>query len=273
MTTPRRLDFKVFDKPWGSPRTEPWLENSARRNVGEVWFTPPEGAPILVKLLFTASRLSIQVHPGDQYAREHHQSNGKTEMWHVLRAEPDATVGLGLRSGCSQADLEAALGSDELMSMIEWLPARPGDTFFVPAGTIHAVGGGLVLCEVQQQSDITYRLWDYGSERELHLKDGLAVSLCDARGIRPLPQVRGPGRDLLAECPYFETERIAVSGAASIPPRSRAAICVVLSGSGRLGGQSFRAGEAWRIPESADPLPVSSESAVLLTTCLPEAIQ
>ena len=128
--------------------------------------------PLLVKLLFTSDNLSVQVHPGDAYAREHHNSRGKTEMWHILRAEPEAKIALGLRERVTPERLREAAQSGEIMELLNWVPARPGDTFFVPAGTIHAIGGGLALCEMQQHSDITYRLYDYGRPRELHLEHG-----------------------------------------------------------------------------------------------------
>ena len=269
MSIPRRLGTRVLEKPWGSPMTEPWLENPARRGVGEVWFTPPSGAPILVKLIFTTGRLSIQVHPDDSYARAHHESNGKTEMWHILRAEPDAVIGLNLKSGVTPAELRTAVGTERLESMLRWVPAKAGDTFYVEAGTIHAIGGGLVLCEVQQVSDITYRLWDYGSGRELHVADGLAVANAGLGSGQRWPRLLGFGRQLLAECAYFRTERIVVSGTGRIPARDRTAICVVLEGTGTLAGEAFGPGDGWELPASETEWPVSSANCTFLATCLP----
>jgi mannose-6-phosphate isomerase len=249
--------------------TYPWLANPAGRRVGEVWFPPPAGLPILVKFLFTAGRLSVQVHPDDEYARERNHSAGKTEMWYVLKAEPGAMVGLGLKPGVSREDLGAAIGTARLESMLEWFPAASGDTFFVPAGTIHVIGGGLIVCEVQQQSDITYRLWDYGSNRELHLVDGLNVSRLQSGGGRRSPEELAGGWRLLAECAHFRTELLSFSGTASIPARNGSAICVVLDGEGDLAGQSFEPGHAFELPPAAEPWRVTSPAASLLATFLP----
>ena len=171
-----KLEPDVLDKVWGSPATEPWLANPEGRNIGEVWFSAPEAMPVLIKFLFTSDRLSVQVHPDDVYARVHGHERGKTEMWHILRAEPGATIALGLREAATGEQVSAAALSGDIVDMLHWIPAQAGDTFFVPAGTIHAIGGGLAICEIQQLSDVTYRLFDYQREpvRPLHLEESLA---------------------------------------------------------------------------------------------------
>ncbi len=269
MKTPRRLGTKVLIKPWGTPLTNPWLENPAGQMVGEVWFTPPPAVPILVKFLFTTGRLSIQVHPNDEYARGHHSSNGKTEMWHVLRSESDSTVGLGLRAGVTREQLVAAAGTAELEGLLDWMPARVGDTFFTEAETIHAVGKELVICEVQQISDVTYRLWDYGSDRELHLADGMRVSRLTTGSGRREPVALGGGRELLAECAYFRTERVTVEGTGVVPGQAQSMICVALAGSGELEGVAFGPGVAWELPGGQGDWNVVGERVVLLTTMVP----
>ena len=134
--------------------------------------------PLLVKFLFTSDRLSVQVHPDDVYARAHGHERGKTEMWHILSAEPGATVALGLREAATGEQVSAAALNGDIVDMLQWIPAQAGDTFFVPSGTIHAIGGGLAICEIQQLSDVTYRLFDYQREpkRPLHLKESLEVA-------------------------------------------------------------------------------------------------
>ena len=151
-------------KVWGSPATEPWLNNPERRQIGEIWFSAPAAMPLLVKFLFTSERLSVQVHPDDDYARAQGHERGKTEMWHILRAEPGATVALGLREEATRERVRAAALNGVIVEMLEWIPVQAGDTFFVPAGTIHAIVGGLAICEIQQLSDVTYRLFDYQRE-------------------------------------------------------------------------------------------------------------
>jgi len=207
-----KLSIKVLDKVWGSPHTEPWHKNETGAKVGEIWFGASDQIPLLVKLLFTSDNLSVQVHPRDEYAKKHHNSFGKTEMWYILRADPGAKIAIGLKETISPERLREASLSGEIMDLLEWVPAHTGDTFFTPAGTIHALGGGLVVCEVQQLSDVTYRLYDYGRPRELHLDDSVAVADCCPCDASRAPVDLGGGMELLAECEYFRTERWTVDG-------------------------------------------------------------
>ena len=138
-----RLKSAVHEKVWGSTQTEPWCRNPEGKQIGEVWFSA--SIPLLVKFLFTSDNLSIQVHPGDSYARTHHNSSGKTEMWHILRAEPGAQIALGLREPLTETELREACESGEIVKLVNWVPAHAEDTFFTPAGSVHAIGGGLAL--------------------------------------------------------------------------------------------------------------------------------
>ena len=136
----RRLDAKPLVKVWGNPDTEPWYPRGEAK-IGEVWFAAKEEPRLLVKFLFTSAKLSVQVHPPDSAA-----GPGKTEMWRVLRAAPDAAVALGFDQPLTRDQVHAAALSGEIEQRLHWYRARPGDTFFVPAGTVHAIGAGLVLC-------------------------------------------------------------------------------------------------------------------------------
>ncbi|HEY3825129.1 MAG TPA: class I mannose-6-phosphate isomerase [Bryobacteraceae bacterium] len=256
--SPRRLTSTAHEKVWGAPETEPWARNPEGRRIGEIWFAASDEVPLLVKFLFTSDNLSVQVHPGDDYARKHHNSRGKTEMWHILRAEPGAKIALGLREQVTPDRLRAAAASGEIMELLNWIPARRGDTFFVPAGTIHAIGGGLALCEVQQHSDVTYRLYDYGRPRELHLDHSLAVSHLTPpkSGLVPLP----------VESPYFRTDRITVTDRLTVRKSARNTLYIALEGTGLLAGQPFRAGEAWESAADAEPFEITSENAAFLVT-------
>jgi len=166
-----RLTPVPHDRVWGTTETAPWFANPEGHRIGEVWFDVPPECPLLIKFLFTSADLSVQVHPDDRDGKR-----GKTEMWHVLRAEPGARVAIGLKREVSQEELRAACISGAVVHLLQWWPAQVGDTFFVPAGTVHALGAGLVVCEIQQNSDVTYRLFDYGRGRELHLDAGLEVA-------------------------------------------------------------------------------------------------
>ncbi|MDP9055398.1 MAG: class I mannose-6-phosphate isomerase [Acidobacteriota bacterium] len=233
----QRLQTTLHEKVWGSPDTDPWCANPERRNIGEIWFAASDSVPLLVKLLFTSDNLSVQVHPKDEYAGVHHNSRGKTEMWHILRAAPDARIALGLREALEPEQLREVSLNGRIMELLNWIPVQPGDTYFVPAGTIHAIGGGLALCEVQQYSDITYRLYDYGRDRELHLDHGVAVSNLSAHttGKAALP----------VECGYFRTDCVEVRGSTRIAGGRK--LYIALSGEGSLGSERFRAGEAFEV--------------------------
>lgn len=197
-----KLNSFYVEKPWGRTDLPLVFSEAEGRKIGEVWFDAPDGPlPILVKWLFTSERLSIQVHPNDAQARERGGISGKEECWVIISAEPDARIGMGTLRPLTSAELDAASRSGEIEQLMDWRPVKAGDYFYIPAGTVHAIGAGITLVEVQQNADITYRLYDYGRPRELHLDDGVAVSRAqpytDARsgkiGLGKLQQlVNGP---------------------------------------------------------------------------------
>lgn len=174
--TVAKLPTIAVEKPWGVVGLpEPFTSSSPER-IGEIWFDPPADCPLLAKYLFTSERLSIQVHPDDAEARARGEPSGKEECWYILEAEPGAKLGLGTVRALGAAELRAAALSGAIEELIEWHPVEPGMFFHVPPGTVHAIGGGISLVEIQQKSDVTYRLYDYGRPRELHLEDGAAVA-------------------------------------------------------------------------------------------------
>jgi mannose-6-phosphate isomerase len=236
-----RLTPSFKEKVWGSTRLEPLFPNSPAK-IGEVWFAGVPHLPLLVKFLFTTEKLSVQVHPDDAYARQHHDSLGKTEMWHILAAEPGAQIAAGFRHPITPSQLREASLSGEIENLLQWFDAVPGDTFFIPAGTVHAIGAGLTLCEIQQHSDVTYRLYDYGRPRELHLDQALAVS-----HLSPHPARQQPQGDVLVSSPYFTTLKSRISQT----PAQNGELLIVIEGSGAVNGQPTRAGEVW-FQESGD---------------------
>src|SRR6059036_2278069 len=143
---PVRLRSTLQERVWGIRLPS----NTPGKKFGEEWFTAEPPLPILVKFIFTSEKLSVQVHP------EGESGFGKTEMWHILGADPGAQIALGLQQPISPAQLRAAALSGEIEGLLRWIAVRPGETYFVPAGTIHAIGSGITLCEIQQNSDITY---------------------------------------------------------------------------------------------------------------------
>jgi mannose-6-phosphate isomerase len=252
----RRLESRALEKVWGSPDTEPWYPRGTAR-IGEVWFSAPEEPRLLVKFLFTSQKLSVQVHPPASAA-----GPGKTEMWRILRAQPDAAVALGFEHPLSREEARAAALSGEIERLLHWYRAQPGDTFFVPAGTVHAIGAGLVLCEIQQATDVTYRLYDYGRPRELHLEQALAVAHW---GGHPGPVTS------VVECPYFRTQSVSVTGALSFASGPRNELLVCLQGRGEFDGQTFAPGEVWVVPAGTERFTIRPrEAAEFLRTYVPE---
>lgn len=175
-----RLNTRLVEKVWGRD-TLPDIFAPCDERIGEIWFEGPEDQrlDLLVKYLFTSERLSVQVHPSDRKARRLGLNNGKEECWYILSAEPGAKIGLGLTKSVRPAKLRAAAQTGAIESLLDWKAVKAGDFFYVPAGTIHAIGAGLSLIEVQQNSDTTYRLYDYGRPRELHLDDAVAVATAE----------------------------------------------------------------------------------------------
>jgi mannose-6-phosphate isomerase len=175
--------------------------------IGEIWFGGAAGAELLVKYLFTSERLSIQVHPGDEAARARGHERGKDEAWYVLSAEPGAVIGLGLTHRVPRDALHHAACDGSIEDLLDWRPVRAGEFFYSPAGTIHAIGGGLSLIEIQQNLDLTYRLYDYGRPRELHLDEAVAVAHPRPWAPPFAPVEAGPGRTILAAGRAFVLER------------------------------------------------------------------
>lgn len=195
------LPRHFVEKPWGRTDLPPTFDVGGTR-IGEVWFDlANESLPVLVKWLFTSEKLSIQVHPNDSQALERGLLSGKEECWIVTHSEPGATLGIGTIEPLTSAELREASLTGEIEELMDWKPVQPGDWFYIPAGTVHAIGAGVTLVEVQQNADVTYRLYDYGRPRELHLAEGIAVSNAVpyegpsgrlGSGENGMPFVRGP---------------------------------------------------------------------------------
>lgn len=266
MTPPVRLTASLREKVWGRTRLMPWFPD-APRPVGEAWFLADRELPLLVKLIFTAERLSIQVHPDDG----EDGPRGKTEMWHILEAEPGATIALGFQSPISRERLREATRTGEIETLVNWIEVRAGETFFTPAHTVHAIGAGIVLCEIQQNSDVTYRLWDYGRPRPCHVEQ--AVPLADLGvhpgAVRPVPLPGGC--EELVRSKHFVTERCCLSEGEERTPEARdCQLWIVLEGRGSFGGQPYGRGEVWLLPESGEqPSIRAAEPSRFLRTWTP----
>jgi mannose-6-phosphate isomerase len=204
---------QAMRKPWGVIDLQPWSSVDGTGDaVGELWFERADNnAPIpalLLKLLFTSAPLSIQVHPDDTFARAMGMPNGKSEAWYIISAEPGAQIGVGLNRRITPQELHAAITNGSIVDLVQWRPVAKGDVIFIPAGTIHALGAGIVLAEIQQRSDTTFRLFDYGRERELHIDNGVAVANAWPLRSPPDPIRLTVERTVLVASQHFVLERI-----------------------------------------------------------------
>lgn len=198
-----KLSKHLVEKPWGRTDIPAVFGDFGGRQVGEIWYEAPEGRelPVLIKWLFTSEKLSIQVHPSDAQAQALGRPSGKEECWYVVSAEPGAVLGIGTKEPLSHEALRAASLNGSIEDLMDWKPVKAGDFYYIPAGTVHAIGAGVTLVEVQQYADITYRLYDYGRPRELHLDDGVGVS--NARAYADARSGEAEPGDQLVNGPFF----------------------------------------------------------------------
>ncbi len=185
----------------------------------------------------------MQVHPDDEQARARGLPRGKDECWTILAAEPGATIAVGPKRPTNHAELRAAALDGTIEELLDWRPVKAGDFLYTPSGTVHAIGGGITCIEVQQNSETTYRLFDYGSDRELHLTDGIDVSITEP--YRPIvsPGAAGEGREVLVEGPKFVLERWQTGEHRAALADGQTGWLVPVTGGGRAGGVEFAAGE------------------------------
>ena len=298
MTTsvaPFRLKPWFSERVWGKRDLRPWYSDTGTTEpVGEAWLTGPQCVvetgpfagrtlasvapelggefPLLVKLVFPAEKLSVQVHPDDAQAQALGETRGKTECWYVLEAEPGAGVALGLKPGVDAAAVKAAIADGTLESLVEWVPVSVGDMLFVAPGTVHAIGPGVVLLETQQTSDVTYRLYDYGRPRELHLEKGLQV-------IKPKTEAgkvaakKMNGFTRLIEQQYFVVDRFDFGEVTEASVSVDGPGCLVgLAGrtvvSTAAGEVVLNPGQAVVVPETAAGVIVDTDTGVSFLRCV-----
>jgi mannose-6-phosphate isomerase len=260
----RRLNTLRVEKPWGRRDLWPGFDDVADGGepVGEIWFDDPGRDPeLLVKYLFTSERLSVQVHPDDTAAQAAGYPRGKEEAWLVLAAEAHSTIALGTKAVTSREALRAGALDGSIVDMLHWQPVKAGDVIYSSAGTVHAIGAGITLIEVQQNVDLTYRLYDYGRPRELHLDAGLAVSDPVPFVAPPVPGSVAPGREILCEGRKFVMERWTAGRAVALPDACPAWL-IPVTGGGTIDGARFDAGECW-VVEGAATIGVDAGATLL----------
>ncbi len=320
---PARLEPVFSPRPWGVRSLAPFFPEMSNlaEPVGEAWMTGNEcrfangpfagvklgdawpampvewtgthadraaGFPLLVKFIFPAEKLSVQVHPDDRYAARYESAaggRGKTEMWYAVRADPGAEVLLGLKSEVTLDDFKRAIADGTADRCLERVPLRAGEAVFVPAGTAHTIGPGLVLCEIQEYSDLTYRVYDYnrrdaqGRARELHIARALDVMRFGRQTCGRLEPVRversGVSESHFVACKYFATERWDFRRVArAVSSSEYLDVLIVLEGNGSIhwGGESvdYAPAQVWLIPAALGQYELaSSPRTSLLRTYVP----
>lgn len=263
----KRLTPIIVEKPWGRNDIPATFGSFSGRKIGEIWFVDPDRprAPTLVKFLFTSQRLSIQVHPDEVAAKAAGFPSGKDECWLILDAQPGAELGVGLHRASSRAELRGAALDGSIVDLIDWRPSQADDFVYNRAGTIHAIGPGLTVVEVQQNVDCTYRLYDYGRPRELHLDDGLKVAnpapVHDPRDIRIDPCANR----MLVSGPHFHLAHLAAPVDPAIVARAQGeSTFVPLSAGCRVAGEAVALGEAVLLDDHA-AIEIDAGGRALLT--------
>tara|TARA_R110001606_G_scaffold301067_3_gene448740 strand:+ start:944 stop:1747 length:804 start_codon:yes stop_codon:yes gene_type:complete len=250
-----KLKRKFVEKPWGQEILPDIFGGGNGKKIGEIWFEAPKGITpqLMAKYLFTSEKLSIQVHPNDRQARRIGLPHGKEECWYILDAEPGAVLGLGLKEPVSVTKLKTAAILGEIEQLIDWKPVKKGDFFYVPAGTIHAIGAGISVVEIQQNVDITYRIYDYGRPRELHLDEAMAVAKLTAYDMKYWNEIpKDESRALCVGSPFQLFQIVGSDDQILSQTASKEWQIIPLEGSVTARGKLINAGECGICPRLSD---------------------
>jgi mannose-6-phosphate isomerase len=259
-------ECKVANGPLTGKTLAQLSEHYQRELVGEA-ARDPRRFPLLLKFLFPHEKLSVQVHPDDEQAVRVGQPWGKTECWYVVHAKPGTQLALGLKAGVTAGQFEEAIHQKRAEDLLNWIDVHSGDMIYVAGGTVHTLGPGSVIVETQQQSDTTYRLYDYGRPRELHLKDGMAAvkeKVKSGKVVRPAPAQIGCGKNRhapLVAAPYFVVDLFEVKEVLELPTqddtgRSSVQILVAIEGCGAVEAPGM------------EPVTLAKGDAVVVPACI-----
>jgi len=276
---PFRIEPRFIPRVWGFRDLRPWYDRITQSDpIGEVWLTgddclistgdhagkplaalfaealpallgpdaPSVESPLLIKVVFAREKLSVQVHPDDRMARRYGQPRGKSECWYVLAAKPEAQVAVGLKSGVTIAQVEQEIHNGSLEASLNMLPIAARDMIYVDAGTVHSIWPESILLETQQNCDITYRMYDYGRPRELHIEKSLEATRLSTRAGKVAPQ-KLVDRSVRIDVEYFRVERISIDSSRSSEslrnPSEGPGLAYLFAadGSGRIAGEGFGA--------------------------------
>lgn len=252
-----RLQEHRVAKPWGRldiPTQFGPLPTDGP--LGEIWFQREVGDEdaLLVKYLFTSERLSVQVHPDDEGARRAGLPRGKDEAWVVLEAQPNAEIGIGLKRPLDGDELRRTALDGSIVDLVDWRRVTEGDCFYSPAGTVHAIGAGLTLVEVQQNSDVTFRLYDYGRPRELHLDESVEASRTDLDIRASVSRPLGSGREAVVEGDKLVIERWSQSASGRIDASKDSPLWLIpLHGRIEVSGGEIESPGVWVAEEPIEP--------------------
>lgn len=230
--------------------------------------------PVLIKYIDAAEKLSVQVHPNDEYARRVEGDNGKTEMWYVLAAEEGAGICCGFKRDTDKEEFFEKVKEGTVEELLNFIPVKAGDCFLIKAGTVHAIGAGCVICEVQQSSNVTYRVYDYnrrgadGKLRPLHVEKAVEVidfkAFKDETGGGKFESVAGGRLRLLTKCEYFKCRELELDGGYSEENGDSFTALNVLSGEGRINGEAFGAGDSFFVPRG-EKFVLCGKAKIILT--------
>lgn len=243
----------------------------AGMTLGEYLGDGAEGFPLLIKLIDACDKLSIQVHPDDEYAREKEGEYGKTEMWYIVDCEPGAKLVYGLKN-YNKDSFREAVANGTLEEYMNYVDVKKGDVFFIPAGCVHAIGAGILIAEIQQSSNVTYRVYDYmrrgkdGKLRELHVDKALDVIVDHTEeGIEAIRYSDGKTETSLANCKYFKVDRYVLDGTMTLGSDKSFLHILCLEGEGDVGGVSIKKGESILLPKGLS-VSVSGNGLEIITS-------
>ena len=262
-----RLTTRTVEKPWGvDDLPKPFVTPEGKR-IGEIWFEPPAALEdLLVKYLFASENLSVQVHPDDAQAlAATGRREGKEECWLITACEPGARIGIGFEAPLDAETLKSAALDGSIEARMAWFDVEPGDFFYLPANTVHAIGAGCSLIEIQQNSDITYRLYDYGRPRELHLDEAVAVAKGEPHPADLRRRVAETGEVTLVEGPLFRLDRLDGAASPEVKARYEGAFLVTpVSGSATIEGETVAAGQCALVGDWSS-LSIGGDAKILIT--------
>ena len=223
--------------------------------------------PVLIKFIDAEQNLSVQVHPSDDYALEHENSFGKTEMWYVVEAEEGAGLYVGFNKDVTKEEFEQAIKENRLTELLNFFEVKAGESYFIPSGTIHAIAKGCLICEIQQNSNLTYRVYDYGrkdkngNERELHVDKALKVTSLEKYQPTTFPE------NVLSECKYFRVEKHLIAGKTTRVADEKSFHCITcVGGRGALNGETVLRGDSFFVPANFGEYTLEGEMELVITT-------